>query len=135
MKNKYKIIKDIISIAFLIIILVIGYKIYKKYNFNQFTKAEREMGVSIFERDDKIKTSDSDSYKISNTDYNDAMFYETISVVPNTPYRVTCSIKTEDVESANEYTDSGAHICIADTVEKSNNVIRNIKLERSNILL
>ena len=122
MQNNGKRIKDIISIIFIIVILVIGYKIYKKYNFNQFTKAEHEISRSIFERDDKIKTSSSDSYKIINTDYNDAMFYETVSVVPNTPYRATCKIRTENVESLNENTDSGAHICIADTVEKSNNV-------------
>ena len=122
MKKKNKRIKDIISIIFIIVILVIGYKIYKKYNFNQFTKAAHELGHSIFERDDQNKTSNYDSYKIINTDYNDAMFYETVSVVPNTPYRATCKIKTEDVKSANENTDSGAHICIADSVEKSDNV-------------
>ena len=134
MKNKNKIIKDIISIIFIIIILFVCYKVYKRYNFNQFTKAEHEIGVSIFERDDIVKSSNHDSYKIINTDYNDAMFYETVSVVPNTPYRVTCKIKTENVESLNVNKDSGAHVCIANTVEKSNNVTRNYGLERSNFL-
>ena len=123
MENKGKRIKDIIGIIIVIIILFVCYKIYKRYNFNQFIKAELESGHSFFERDDKIKTSNSDSYKIVNTDYNDAMFYEKIDVEPNTPYRVTCKIKTENVKSLNENTDSGAHICIVNTEEKSDNVV------------
>ena len=129
-----KYVKDIISILCIIVLLFICYKTYKRYNFNKFTKAEQEIGLSIFERDDKVKNSNFDSYKISNTDYNDAMFYETVNVVPDTSYRVTCKIKTENVESLNANTDSGAHICIADTTEKSDNVTRNSRLARGFIL-
>lgn len=121
--NKTNRIKDIISAIFIIVILVVGYKVYKKNNFNKFTKAEHNMGYAIFERDDKVKKTDYDSYKITNTDYNDAMFYETVNVVPNTAYKVTCKIKTENVKTKNENTDSGAHIAILDTVEKSDNVV------------
>lgn len=123
MQKKSSKIKNIISFIIIIAILIAGYKIYKKYNFNEFTKAEYNPGISKFERDNSVKCSEIDSYRIENTDYNDAMFYKTVSVIPNTPYKVTCKIKTENVKTKEENTDGGAHICIAETVEKSNNVV------------
>ncbi len=123
MENKKTIkIKDIISTIFIIIVLIVGYKIYRKYNFNEFTKAEHTHGITKFERDSENRLSDYDSYKINNEDYNDAMFFKTVTVVPNTSYKVSCKIKTENVEGTKRNSDSGAHICIADTSEKSNNV-------------
>lgn len=120
MKNKQ--IKKIISTIIVIVFIIIWYQIYQKYNFNNFIKAEYNLGISKFERDNDIKCTEFNSYKIINNDYNDAMFYETIEVLPNTPYKVTCKIKTQDVKSKNENTDSGAHICIAESLEKSDNI-------------
>ena len=122
MQKKSNKIKNIISIIIIIAIIIVGYQFYKKYNFNNFVKAEYNLGTSKFERDSSIKCTENDSYKIINTDYNDAMFYETIDVLQNTPYKVTCKIKTENVKSQNENTDSGAHICIAESLEKSDNI-------------
>ena len=122
MQKKSNKIKNIISIIIIIAIIIVGYQFYQKYNFNNFVKAEYNLGTSKFERDSSIKCTENDSYKIINTDYNDAMFYETIDVLPNTPYKVTCKIKTENVKSQNENTDSGAHICIAESLEKSDNI-------------
>lgn len=121
-KKKNKIINILFTI-FIIILLVVAYQIYNKYNFNNFVKAERKLGNSKFERDSQIKCIEANSYKIENIDYNDAMFYEKIEVKPNTPYRVTCKIKTENVQTKSESTDSGANICIENTLEKSNNVV------------
>lgn len=118
-----KFIKQIIPLTILIVLVICAYMYYKKTNFNNFMKAEYNMGLSTFERDRDVKCNEQDSYKIINTQYNDAMFYETIEVLPNTPYKVTCKIKTENVESKNINTDSGAHICIENTLEKSDNVI------------
>lgn len=115
-------IKKIISLGLIIVILAFTYMFYKKNNFNNFVKAQYNMGLSVLKRDSNIKYNKQDSYKIENTDYNDAMFYETIEVVPNTPYKVTCKIKTENVKSKNENTDSGAYICIENSLEKSDNV-------------
>ena len=115
-------VKNIISWIFIIILIIITYFFYRKYNFNDFVKAEHMPGITKFERDSSNRLSGYDSYKISNDQYNDAMFYKTVDVVPNTSYKVSCRIKTEDVKGQNENSDSGAHICIADTVEKSNNV-------------
>lgn len=123
MQKKSNLIKNIITIIFCAIIITIGYKIYQKNNFNNFVKAEYNLGVSKFERDSNVKCTEVNSYKIINTDYNDAMFYENIQVKPNTPYKVTCKIKTENVKSKEVNTDSGAHICIEETLEKSDNVV------------
>lgn len=135
MQKKSNIIKNIIGIIIIAAILAFSYKVYKTYNFNDFVKAEYNLGISKFERDSNVKCSNIDSYKIENTDYNDAMIYKTLQVTPNTPYKITCKIKTESVTSKKENTDSGAHICIADTTEKSENVSRNSRLDRSSILL
>lgn len=99
-------IKEILTIIFIIAVIVVGYKIYKKNNFNEFTKAEHELGLSRFERDSSVKYLNTDSYKIINSDYNDAMFYETVNVTPNTPYRVSCKIKTKDVRTKEEDKDA-----------------------------
>lgn len=123
MKRKSSIVSKIITIIFMIIIIVIAYKIYKKNNFNDFVKAEYNLGNSNFTRDSSVRYNEKNSYKIENLDYNDAMFFKTISVIPNTPYKVTCKIKTENVKSKNINTDVGAHICLGKSSEKSKNVI------------
>lgn len=93
--------------------------IYSKYNYNDFIKSVRERDKTSFVRDQEIKCSEMDSYKIENTDYNDAMFYETVSVTPNTPYKVTCKVKVENVINENDMKSGGAHISIAGTTERS----------------
>lgn len=122
-KKSLNLIKNIISIAVFVILIYMAYTIYQKYNFNDYIKAEYNMGLSNFERDNEVKYGNINSYKIENTNYNDAMFYKTINVTPNTPYKVTCKIKTQDVKTSKENTDAGAHICIKDGLIKSDNVI------------
>ena len=113
-KKSFNLIKNIISIVVFVILIYMAYTIYQKYNFNDYIKAEYNMGLSNFERDNEVKYGNINSYKIENTNYNDAMFYKTINVTPNTPYKVTCKIKTQDVKTSKENTDAGAHICIKD---------------------
>ena len=123
MSKKLNIIKNLISIVIIVAILFFAYKIYKTYNFNDFQRAEYKQGLTEFKRDSEEKSSEYDSYKLNNINYNDAMIYKEIEVNPNTPYKVTCKIKTENVVSKQENTDVGAHICIAETTEKSNNIV------------
>lgn len=123
MQKTSKIIGKIISTIITLSLIFIAYKIYSVNNFNQYIKAEYNSGISKFKRDDEVKYSSVNSYRIENTDYNDAMFFRKISVNPNTPYKITCMIKTQDVKNKNEDTDAGAHICINGTVEKSDNVV------------
>lgn len=120
MKNKKKKrIFDIVIMLILIMILIGVYKIYKINDYSGYTKAESTPYTSEFSRDDKIKTSDYDSYKISSKEYNDALFYQTVSVKENTPYKVTAMIKTENIETENKSPNTGAQICISDTIEHS----------------
>lgn len=122
MQKTSKIIGKIISTIITIALLFVAYKVYSVNNFNEYIRAEYNSGVSKFSRDSQVKYSKMDSYKIENTDFNDAMFFKSITVVPNTSYRVSCMVKTENVENKEENTDAGAHICINETVEKSDNV-------------
>ena len=122
MKNSTKIIGKIISWAITIALLFVAYKVYKYNNFNEYIRAEYNSGLTKFSRDSNQKYSNVDSYKVENPDYNDAMFFKKVPVVKNTSYKVTCMIKTKDVETKNENTDAGAHICINESTEKSDNV-------------
>lgn len=122
MQKTIKIIKNLLSILIIIALLFILYKVYKYNNFTEYIRAEFNSGISNFSRDSKVKYLKNDSYKIENTDFNDAMFFKTINVVPNTSYKVSCMIKTKEVINKEENKDAGAHICINETVEKSDNV-------------
>lgn len=115
MKKVRKIIGYIIMIIAIIILIIA----YKKYNYNDFDKCVREPNKTIFTRDSSVKYSKMDSYKIENTDYNDSMISQTISVIPNTPYKVTCMVKVENVENQNSKSSGGAHISLVETGEKS----------------
>lgn len=123
MQKTRKIIGKIFSTLIVVLLLFVLYRVYSVNNFNEYIRAEYNSGISEFTRDNEVKFSKMDSYKIENTDYNDAMFFKTITVVPNTSYRVSCMVKTQNVVNKLENTDAGAHICINETVEKSDNVI------------
>lgn len=115
----------IANIIFAIIMLIIFYKIfgiYKTYSFGNFTKAEQNIGFTEFKRDKSITCTYDYSYRLESKDYNDAIFYKTITVKPNTPYKLTCMVKTENVESENGKTDSGAQISILNTTECSESI-------------
>lgn len=118
-------ISKITNIIFIIVVLVIFsklYGIYKTYNFNGFTKAEYNLGVTKFTRDNSIKYAYDYSYKLESKDFNDAIFYKTINVKPNTPYKLTCMVKTENVETENGKSNGGAQISIVDTTECSKSI-------------
>lgn len=120
-RNKIR-TNNIISIIIIVIALVVGLVIYSKYSYNDFTKSVREKGKTSFSRDNNIKYSNSKSYKVENKEYNDAMFYKTIHVKPNTPYRVTCMVKTEDIKNEQQKYYGGAQIAIKDTTECSESI-------------
>ena len=120
MNNKGKIrLASVLYIIAIIAILAIGLNVYSEYNFYDYVKGVREEGRSLFTRDSEVKYSDEDSYKIENVDYNDAMFYKTIAVEPNTAYKVTCMVKTENVENEEGKIIGGAQIAINNTTECS----------------
>lgn len=116
----------ILNIIFTIVVLIVFYKLfglYKTYTFGEFTKGENIAGITKFKRDKSTTYSYDYSYKLESTNFNDAMFYKTINVKPNTPYKLTCMVKTENIESENGKTDSGAQISIVDTTECSESIL------------
>ncbi len=125
-KNREKLtLSRILYFIVLIILIIVAIKLFNKYinnNFNDFILTEYIPYTSEFSRDSEVKYSKMNSYKISSPKVNDAMFFKSISVTPNTPYKVTCMVKTENVKTLKEVSSAGAHISIADTVEKSESV-------------
>ncbi len=118
-KSLFGRITYIITVIILCIALYFSYQYYQSNNFNDFVRSELNLYTSKFKRDDKVKYSDSKSYKIESQEYNDAMFYEKVKVKKNTPYKVTCMVKTENVEAQNGNSGVGAQISIEGSTERS----------------
>ena len=116
-------IKGLISIIILILLFWGFCKFYNSFNFNEFVKSEAKPYTSTFSRDNNEKYNNINSYKIESKNYNDAIFSKKINVEKNTVYRVSCKVKTKDVIQDKEVSSAGAHICIVDTVEKSESII------------
>lgn len=120
MNNRGKVkVTTIVYIVIIIFLILFAKYLYCKYNFYDYTKGIREAGKTSFTRDSKIVYSDEDSYKIENRNFNDAMFYKKIKVTPNTAYKVSCMIKTENVENMEGKYTGGAQISINGTTETS----------------
>ena len=116
--------KLIINIIFYVLILMIGFTIlryfYKTNNFNGFQKAMVDVTrMTEFKRDSNVKYLENDSYRIENKEYNDATIYKEIEVEPNTPYRLSCMVKTQDVSCEKTDRDGGVLIGLLDTTEYS----------------
>lgn len=108
-----------ITLVILFILLYFAYQYYQLNNFNDFVRSETDIYTSNFERDKKVKYSNNRSYKIESPEYNDAMFYKTIKVEKNTPYKVTCMVKTNNVVAETENSGIGAQIVVEGTTERS----------------
>lgn len=115
----------IIVIISLLIVMVVCFNVYKKNDFNGFEKAisenvqEENYDNTKFSRDSEVKYSKDNSYKIENLEYSDAMFYKEIEVEPNTPYKISCMVKTENVECEIAGEAGGVSIGILETTEYS----------------
>jgi len=120
LKNAIKFIFSSLITIILILILLYAFEIYKQNYFNEFGKAELNLHTSEFKRDGKEQyTKGVYSYRITSNTMNDATLFKTLEVEKNTPYKVSCMVKTENVVTANDFSEAGAHISIIDTVEKS----------------
>ncbi len=108
-----------ILLAILLVILYFAYQYYQTNNFNDFVRSETNLYTSDFMRDKDIKYNNKRSYKIQSSEYNDAMFYKKIQVKKNQPYKVTCMVKTKDVQAKEEKSGVGAQISIEGTTERS----------------
>lgn len=117
-KKTYK-ISYIISLVVLLVILYFAYQFYQTNNFNDFIRSETNLYTSHFTRDKNITYSNQRSYKIETPEYNDAMFYKKVKVKKNQPYKVTCMVKTKNVQSKEEKSGVGAQIAIEGSTERS----------------
>lgn len=117
-----KTILNILYTVVIIFLLIKACEIYKLKNFNGFTKAAANTSITFFERDSQTKFSDIYSYKIESESFNDAIIFKTIEVEENTPYKVTCMVKTNNVIQKEESKLGGAQICISDTTECSKSI-------------
>lgn len=111
--------KNIASTIFTIIVLIIAVIVYRKYDFNFYSKGVSELGKTVFERDSKETTNNERSYEIINKEYTDAVFYKKIEVKKYTPYKVSCMIKTKDVKQYEDSQIAGAQIILKGTEEHS----------------
>lgn len=120
-KERKKSIKliDLIIVIVLLVVLYVAYQYYQTNNFNKFVRSETNPYTSKFVRDSDEKYSKKSSYKIESTQYNDAMFYKKVKVEKNTPYKVTCMVKTKDIQAKEEKSGVGAQISIENTTERS----------------
>ena len=106
-----------------IIIIVKLYGVYKQYSYNDFIKAESNIGITNFTRDNETKYKYDYSYKLESDTFNDAIFYKKIKVKPNTPYKLTCMVKTKDIETESGKNNGGAQISVVNTVECSESIV------------
>ncbi|MCL2355140.1 MAG: hypothetical protein FWC68_04650 [Oscillospiraceae bacterium] len=114
---------SLIIFAITIMAILVIFNIYRENDFSQFERAEYNQGVSRFTRDNSITTrSGNSSYRIESEDFNMAIFYREVAVRPNTPYRVTAMVKTENVISEDEQANAGAAISILNTTEISRGI-------------
>lgn len=112
-------IGNIISWIIIIGILIGAFNFYKQNNFNEFVRSEMNLHTSQFKRDSNVKYSKSSSYKIISDTANDATFCKIVKVKKNTPYKVTCMVKTENVVAKDDISGVGAQIAVIGTTEKS----------------
>lgn len=117
--KKENFIKDTIVLVILLIILYFTYQFYQTNNFNNFIRKESNLYTAEFKRDNIVKYSNKRSYKIKTENFNDAMFSKEIKVNKNTPYKVSCMVKTNNVQTEESKTGIGAQISITDTTERS----------------
>lgn len=128
--------KAIITIAIICAISFVGILAYdyidsstlplantKLFNWYGFVRGEHYPETSIFKKDAEVKYSNSKSFYIENPKLNDASYIKTIDVEPNTAYRVSCMVKTEDVTREESNKIAGANIAIIDSFEKSNSLL------------
>ena len=109
----------IITVVILCFLVYCAYQYYQTNNFNDFVRSEANLYTSQFKRDDDVKYSDKRSYSIESSEYNDAMFYKEVKVEKNQPYKVTCIVKTENVEAKDGNSGVGAQISIEGSTERS----------------
>lgn len=108
----------IITLAIIAGLISVLIYVYNKYYFNDFIKAHENKGETLYYRDSNVKYNGNKSYCIESKDFNDALFFKELEVEKDTPYRISCMIKTENVESDKPET-AGACVSIMGTADQT----------------
>ena len=119
-KSPFKRILSFFMLVASIYVFVQVYGVYREKNMNEFVRAEKNLYTSEFSRDFNVSLGNEGSYKIKSDQSNDAIFYRTMEVKPNTSYKVSCMVKTENVVTEGSNTGGGAQISIEGSIERSN---------------
>lgn len=110
--------KRVVNVLIVVLLVFVSFNIVQKHNLNGFKLAHYYVGKTDVTRDSKVKYNSKWSYKIESKDFNDYMIYQKIKVQKNTAYKISCMVKTQDVE-AEEKNCSGFCIGLKDGLEKS----------------
>lgn len=124
--NESKKSKNIFSTIIIIIMLIILIVVYSKYDYNFYSKGVSDFGLTSFTRDKSEKYSEENSYKLENKDYTDSMFFRKIQVSKNSLYKVSCMVKTDNVEGYEGDSVAGAQIILKGT-ENHSEVVKGTK--------
>lgn len=119
MKIFLRVIKNLIFLAIVAGLIYFGYEFFQTNNFIDYTKSIAKKDITEFKKDNEIKYSDERSFRISSPEFNDAMISKKVQLKANKSYRVSCMVKTKDVELENDKSGSGAHISIDGTNSRS----------------
>ncbi len=114
--------KKIVKIIIAVVLIFYGYMYIQARNFNGFGLARYYEGRTQVSRDSNEQYNKEWSYKIDSVDYNDFMIYKTIQVKKNTAYKVSCMVKTKNIEPET-INNSGFNICLKDSLEKSTSIM------------
>jgi hypothetical protein len=85
-------------------------------------RSDQWQGVSVFSAASGVAHSGSRSARISSATNNDARWIQTVAVRPNTSYKLSGWVRTENVAHATEAVDAGANLCLFNTWTRSNPV-------------
>lgn len=119
MKPRFNKVFDFIVFVMLIVAIYFAYLFFEENNFSGYSKNVEKSNITIFKRDNDIKYGKHRSYKIESDDFNDAMIAKTVKLEKNKSYKVTCMVKTENVEQESDKSGSGAQISIEGTTTRS----------------
>ena len=118
-RKKGLIVRHLLSFLIVVSLIIYILNYYRIYDYGAYTKGITELNKTEFRRDKDIKLGKTYSYRLINSDYTDSMMFREIEVKPNTAYRVSCYIKTEDVVNEDDNPVLGAQIILKDTEEHS----------------
>lgn len=110
--------KKIIDILIILAVVIIAFNMIQTKNFNGLNLGQTESSTSYFSRDKSQTYNGEDSYKIEAVNYSDAMYFKTIETNKNSVYKVSCMVKTENVQcESGDF--GGFNICFKDKINKS----------------